>query len=95
LHGSISLEDDEHEVRIISVGEETSQLLIAPQEAEQFGPESEKVEARDTKWMEYIESQQNTRRSLNEDLESGSVDVHIHLDIDGPMKRKYGTLDST
>ena len=54
-------------------------MVIVPQETNQFAPETPEVEAWDAKRMEYMGSQQNERRKLNDRIEPGSVDIHIHF----------------
>lgn len=90
LHGSINLEDDTMELRIVSVSTETSTLEVVQQPAYAYENEPPKVEAQDAKWRKFMNAQNNDRRSLQE-LEAGSVDIHIHLDIDGHMKDTYGS----
>jgi len=87
LHGSIL--DSDNVVRITAVDEVSSTLSISDQEFPTF-TQSEKVEAADKKWKEYIASRQNDRRAMNA-LESGSIDIHIHLDIDSHMVEEFGS----
>jgi len=87
LHGSIL--DSDNVVQITAIDEVSSILSISDKEFPTF-TESDKVEAADKKWKEYIASRQNDRRAMNA-LEPGSIDIHIHLDIDSHMVEEFGS----
>jgi len=87
LHGSIL--DSDNVVKITAIDEVSSILTISDKELPTF-TQSEKTKAVAEKWNEYIASQQSDRRAMNV-LEPGSVDIHIHLDIDSHMVETHGT----
>jgi len=90
LHGSINLEDETAEIRIISHGMEYSSLEVVEKIAYEY-EESPEVEEQDKKWKEQIAALiGNDRRSL-QNLEAGSVDIHLHFEIDAHMKNTLGS----
>jgi len=87
LHGSIL--DFDNVVQITAVDETSSVLTISEQELPVF-TDSEQTKAQAQKWREYRASRNGDRRAMNA-LEPGSVDIHIHLDIDSHMVQTHGS----
>jgi len=87
LHGSILISDNV--VKITAIDEDHSTLAISEKEYPEF-TESDKTEAADEKWKKYMASKRTDRREMQA-LEPGSIDIHIHLDIDSHMVETYGS----
>jgi len=87
LHGSI--DNSDNMVQIIAIDEDHSTLVMSDKEYPEF-TESDKTQAADEKWKKYMASKRTDRREMQA-LEPGSVDVHIHLDIDSHMVDTYGS----
>lgn len=87
LHGSIL--DSDNVVKVTAIDDVSSILTVSDQDLPTF-TQSEKTEEVANKWQKYISSRQVDRRAMNA-LEPGSVDIHLHLDIDSHMVETYGS----
>jgi len=87
LHGSILSSDNV--VQITAIDEDHSTLAMSDKGYPEF-TESDKTEAADEKWKKYMASKHTDRREMQA-LEPGSIDIHIHLDIDSHMVETYGS----
>lgn len=87
LHGSIV--DSDNVVVITAIDQSSSTFMVSDQELPRF-EEFESVEAVNQKWKDYMSRRRGGRRVMNA-LQPGSVDIHIHLDIDSHMVQTHGT----
>lgn len=88
LHGSISF-DGTTEYIISAIDVKNSEIRNVELDVPNY-VETEKTNQVSEKWSEYMDKQ-NGRRSMLQ-LQPGSVDVHIHLDIDKDMVDTYGSV---
>jgi len=89
LRGTISV-NGETETIISAINSDVSEVTDVVREMPSYGEESEKVSEVAKKWEEHMSKQAGKRRSLTE-LPAGSVDIHLHLDIDFHMVETFGT----
>jgi len=88
LHGSIST-DGTTEYVITAIDSKNSEMNTIELPVPHY-VETEKTKKVSEKWSEYMDKQ-NGRRSMQQ-LQPGSVDVHIHLDIDKDMVDAFGSI---
>jgi len=88
LHGSIST-DGTTEYIITAIDSKNSEIQTIELPVPHY-VETEKTKQVSEKWSEYMD-RQNGRRSMQQ-LQPGSVDVHIHLDIDKDMVDTFGSI---
>jgi len=88
LHGSIS--SDDHTDWIVSaLNAETSQIDSVPVRLPGY-VETEKTKLVGEKFDQLMQSNRGKRREMQA-LEAGSVDIHLHLDIDSDMVTEFGS----
>jgi len=89
LHGSIALQGDQ-ELVISPIDTDFSKISTVNLDVPNY-VETEKTKAVERKWMERLKEQMHQRRSMQQ-LAPGSVDIHLHLDIDYHMVETYGSV---
>jgi len=88
LHGSIS-SDDHTDLIVSALNAETSQIDSVPVRLPGY-VETEKTKLVGEKFDQLMQSNRGKRREMQA-LEAGSVDIHLHLDIDSDMVTKFGS----
>jgi len=88
LHGSIS-SDDHTDLIVSALNAETSQIDSVSVRLPEY-VETEKTKLVGEKFDQLMQSNRGKRREMQA-LEPGSVDIHLHLDIDSDMVTEFGS----